>query len=195
MGLKEELEFKNHIELETVSETREQYVQGNLFQVGDSVVIKESDEVGTISVLGANYVIIETANGKLRKWLDSVELVEKKAVQDPDIKDKEGTQPKKYYAGLKKSTKSKRDAHFKKHGDKADDDDSAYKPAPGDATAKTKPSKYTKAFKDMYEEGGAGDWGTDKLRKKYEKDTPSIKEDAGKSLKDKSDNQAYPLLH
>lgn len=152
MGLKEELEFKNHIELETVSETREQYVQGNLFQVGDSVVIKESDEVGTVSVLGANYVIIETANGKLRKWLDSVELVEKKAVQDPDIKDKEGTQPKKYYAGLKKSTKSKRDAHFKKHGDKADDDDSAYKPAPGDATAKTKPSKYTKQFKDMYEE-------------------------------------------
>ena len=152
MGLKEEFEFKNHIELETVSETREQYVQGNLFQVGDSVVIKESDEVGTVSVLGANYVIIETANGKLRKWLDSVELVEKKAVQDPDIKDKEGTQPKKYYAGLKKSTKSKRDAHFKKHGDKADDDDSAYKPAPGDATAQTKPSKYTKQFKDMYEE-------------------------------------------
>ena len=71
--------------------------------------------------------------------------------QDPDIKDKKGTQPKKYYAGLKKSTKSKRDAHFKKHGKKADDDPSAYKPAPGDATAKTKPSKYTTQFKDMYE--------------------------------------------
>jgi len=35
----------------------------------------------------------------------------------------------------------------------------------------------------MYEEGGAGDWGTDKLRKKYEKDTPSIDEGA---LADKS---------
>ena len=149
MGLKEELEFKNHIELETVSETREQYVQGELFKVGDTVVIKESDEIGTVSVLGANYVIVETDNGKLRKWLDAVELLEK---QDSDIKDRKGTQPARYHSGLKKSTKVARDAHFKKHGKKADDDDSAYKPAPGDATAKTKPSKYTKAFKDMYEE-------------------------------------------
>ena len=149
MGLKEEFEFKNHIELETVSETREQYVQGELFKVGDTVVIKESDEIGTVSVLGANYVIVETDNGKLRKWLDAVELLEK---QDSDIKDRKGTQPARYHSGLKKSTKVARDAHFKKHGKKADDDDSAYKPAPGDATAKTKPSKYTKQFKDMYEE-------------------------------------------
>ena len=149
MGLKEEFEFKNHIELETVSETREQYVQGELFKVGDTVVIKESDEIGTVSVLGANYVIVETDNGKLRKWLDAVELLEK---QDSDIKDRKGTQPARYHSGLKKSTKVARDAHFKKHGKKADDDDSAYKPAPGDATAKTKPSKYTKQFKDMYED-------------------------------------------
>ena len=149
MGLKEELQFKNHIELETVSETREQYVSGQLFQVGDTVVIKESDEIGTVSMLGANYVIVECGDKKMRKWLDSVELVEK---QDPDIKDREGTQPARYHAGLKKSTKAKRDAHFKKHGKKADDDESAYKPAPGDKTAKTKPSKYTKAFKDMYDE-------------------------------------------
>ena len=149
MGLKEEFEFKNHIELETVSETREQYVQGELFKVGDTVVIKESDEIGTVSVLGANYVIVETDNGKLRKWLDAVELLEK---QDSDIKDRKGTQPARYHSGLKKSTKVARDAHFKKHGKKADDDDSAYKPAPGDATAKTKPSMYTKQFKDMYED-------------------------------------------
>jgi len=149
MGLKEEREFKNHIELETVSETREQYVSGELYNVGDLVVIKESDEVGTVLVLGANYVIVETANGKLRKWLDAVDLLEK---QDSDIKDREGTQPARYHSGLKKSTKVARDAHFKKHGKKADDDASAYKPAPGDATAQTKPSKYTKQFKDMYEE-------------------------------------------
>lgn len=152
MGLKEELQFKNHIELPVVSETREQYVKGALYAVGDEVVIKESEELVKVAVLGSNYVIVERTDGtRLRKWLDAVELIEKSAPQDQDIKDKEGTQPKKYYAGLKKSTKSKRDAHFKKHGKKADDDDSAYKPAPGDATAKTKPSKYTKAFKDMYE--------------------------------------------
>ena len=153
MGLKEERSFKNHVELKTVSETREQYVQGKLYEIGDSVVLKESEEVVTVTMLGANYVIVERTDGtRLRKWLDAVELVEKSAPQDPDIKDKEGTQPKKYYAGLKKSTKSKRDAHFKKHGKKADDDDSAYKPAPGDKSAKTKPSKYTKQFKDMFDE-------------------------------------------
>jgi hypothetical protein len=150
MGLKEASEFRNHLELETVSETREQYVSGELFGVGDTVVIKESDEIATVSILGANYVIVETNDGKkIRKWLDAVDLVEK---QDPDIKDREGTQPAKYHAGLKKSTKAKRDAHFKKHGKKDDDDSSAYKPAPGDKTAKTKPSKYTKSFKDMYDE-------------------------------------------
>lgn len=214
MGLKEETSFKRHIEMPTVSETREQFVKGELFELGDTVVIKESEEVGVVSHLGANYVIVESGDRKMRKWLDAVELVEKKltpaeikkreeiakamerenpdmpmdkkmaiatatakrvaekaAVQDPDIKDKEGTQPKKYYAGLKKGTKDKRDAHFKKHGKKADDDDSAYKPAPGDKGAKTKPSKYTKAFKDMYGEN-AGEEGTDKLLKKYKKDTP-----------------------
>lgn len=149
MGLSEERSFKNHVELTPVSETREQYVQGNLYQVGDSVVIKESEELGVVSFLGSNYVIVECGEKKYRKWLDAVELVEK---QDPDIKDREGTQPARYHKGLKKSTKTKRDAHFKKHGKKADDDESAYKPAPGDATAKTKPSKYTKAFKDMYED-------------------------------------------
>lgn len=149
MGLKETTEFKNHIELKPISETREQYVQGDLYSVGDSVVIKESDELVEVAVLGANYVIVERTDGtRLRKWLDAVELVER---QDPDIKDREGTQPARYHSGLKKSTKAKRDAHFKKHGKKADDDDSAYKPAPGDKDAKTKPSKYTKQFKDMYE--------------------------------------------
>ncbi len=152
MGLKEETSFKRHIELPKVSDIREQFVKGELFELGDTVVIKSSDEVGVVSVLGSNYVIVECGDKKVRKWLDAVELVEKKSVQDPDIKDKEGTQPKKYYAGLKKGTKDKRDAHFKKHGKKSDDDDSAYKPAPGDKGAKTKPSKYTKQFKDMYEE-------------------------------------------
>ena len=121
----------------------------------DTVVVKESDELVTVSVLGANYVIVERTDGtRLRKWLDAVELVEKGTgkKQDPDIKDREGTQPARYHAGLKKSTKAKRDAHFKKHGKKDDDDASAYKPAPGDKSAKTKPSKYTKAFKDMFEE-------------------------------------------
>ena len=63
--------------------------------------------------------------------------------QDPDIKDREGTQPAKYHSGLSPATKKKRDAHFK--AKKAG-------PAPGDTDAKTKPSKHTQKFKQMYGE-------------------------------------------
>ena len=69
--------------------------------------------------------------------------------QDPDIKGSKGTEPAKYYAKdaegdeMSVSTKRKRDAHFakKKKG-----------PAPGDATAKTKPSQHSRKFKQMYGE-------------------------------------------
>ena len=77
LGLKEETSFKNHISLKSVSERRESFVAGKLFELGDSVVLKESDEVCTIAVMGANYVIVEMSDGRrLRKWLDSVEKVE-----------------------------------------------------------------------------------------------------------------------
>jgi hypothetical protein len=154
MGLSEETSFKRHLELMPVSITREEYVKGNLYELGDAVVVKESEEVGIISVLGANYVIVECSDGrKLRKWLDGVELVEKtRTPQDPDIKDKEGTQPKRYHAGLSKSTKKARDTHFKKGAEMDDNNPRAYKPAPGDKEAETKPSKYTKQFKSMFEE-------------------------------------------
>ena len=52
--------------------------------------------------------------------------------------------------GLKKSTKNKRDAQFKKQSKMADDNPAAYKPAPGDKSAKTKPSIHTKKFKKMF---------------------------------------------
>ena len=69
--------------------------------------------------------------------------------QDPDVKGSKGTEPAKYYAKdaegdeMSVSTKRKRDAHFakKKKG-----------PAPGDATAKTRPSTHTSKFKQMYGE-------------------------------------------
>jgi len=78
MGIKEESEYRNHIQLEPISEKREAYVQGSLYEVGDEVIIKESGEIATISVLGANYVIVETTSGKYRKWLEAVEKVEEK---------------------------------------------------------------------------------------------------------------------
>ena len=76
MGLKEQNDFKRHIQLESVSETREKFVSGNLFELGESVIVKKTDEVGTITVLGSNYVIVETADRKTRQWLDAVEKIE-----------------------------------------------------------------------------------------------------------------------
>ena len=76
----------------------------------------------------------------------------KETGQDPDIKDRPGTQPDVYYKGLKKSTKISRDRHFTKGAKMDDDNPKAYKPAPGDADAKTKPSKHTMAFKKKFGE-------------------------------------------
>ena len=77
MGLKEETVFKRHVDLEPVSETREQFVQGKLFDLGDTVVIKESDEMGNIVHLGTNYLVIQIDEDKtVRKWLDDVQKVE-----------------------------------------------------------------------------------------------------------------------
>ena len=79
-------------------------------------------------------------------------LEEQKSQQDKDIKNREGSQPKKYHSGLSKSTKEKRDAHFKKGAKMDDDNPEAYKKAPGDAKAKTKESKYTKKYKEKFGE-------------------------------------------
>ena len=159
MGLKEQKEFKNHVQLEQVSDTREAYVKGQLFNVGDTVVVKDTDELAEVKVLGTNYVIIESEGKQYRKWLDSIELLEKegnqKVAQDKDVSKVSGTQPKPYYKGHNKKTKQSRAAHFRAYAKKSDAEKKAapYKKAPGDANAKTKQSKWTKRFKDMYGDG------------------------------------------
>ncbi len=67
-------------------------------------------------------------------------------------KDKESGLPKKYVAGLSASTAKARAAHWNKMNKKSDSDPSAYEPAPGDATAKTKESKHTKKYRAMFGE-------------------------------------------
>jgi len=77
MGLKESHKHRKHIQLETVSEQREEYINGNLFAEGDTVVVKESNDVGTITMKGPNFVLVELADGsKKRYWLDSVEKLD-----------------------------------------------------------------------------------------------------------------------
>ena len=156
MGLKEQKEYFNKLHFKPVSEKREAYVQGSLFNIGDSVTIVGSDELARVTSLGSNYVIVEQ-NGKFfRKWLDSVELLEKErskeVSQDKDVKKAKGSQPSVYYKGLSKSTKQKRLSHFNRTSKMADDNPAAYKQAPGDKTAKTKPSKHTLKYRRMYGE-------------------------------------------
>jgi hypothetical protein len=81
LGLKETFNFRQHIQLPTLSKEREAYVNGELFKVGDVVEVKETKEIGQIQRLGSNYVIIETYEGnKQRKWLKDVVKVEEAVI-------------------------------------------------------------------------------------------------------------------
>jgi len=102
--------------------------------------------------------------------------------QDKEIKSRDGSQPAKYYAkdtegdDMSKSTKQARARHFdkKKKG-----------PAPGDASASTKPSKHTQKFKQMYGEvlGKDADMG-DYIDDFQKSDAPQFK---GKSKEKRKD--------
>ena len=148
MGLKEKVNFRKHIQLPQLSTIRERYVAGEIFNVGDTVY--SGNNKITIAERRTNFIIDTNEN---KHFVDSLSEVR----QDKDIKDREGTQPAKYYGkDMKKSTKAARARHFEKGAKKSDEDPSAYKPAPGDASAKTKPSKYTqdmkKKFPELYKE-------------------------------------------
>jgi dephospho-CoA kinase len=70
----------------------------------------------------------------------------------PVRKDKESGLPQKYVKGLSASTAKARKAHWEKTSKMSDKDPRAYEPAPGDATAKTKPSKHTLAVRKIMDE-------------------------------------------
>lgn len=103
----------------------------------------------------------------------------------PVDKDKVTGIAKKYTTG-NPSTDKARAAHFKKGASKHWDDPSAYEPAPGDKTAKTRESKHTKKAREMYGEEYTGAEkvsknkndpssrfdGTTSLTNVYKKDTP-----------------------
>jgi nicotinic acid mononucleotide adenylyltransferase len=216
MGLKEEkgfgVQMKPIMSLDDFEkqELRQEYIEENVFNIGDYVENMNDCTIGKIIKRGTNYLVYEMEDGGVKKawlhecvavdstqtemmestnvkkekvkdvvlqknsddldeddddFLDDIEEAKKEKEkdrtvvgQDPDIKDRKGTQPDVYYKGLAKSTKVKRDRYFKKKGAKADDDPSAYEPAPGDAKAKTKPSKHTQKYKQMFGEKGKGLW-------------------------------------
>ena len=147
MGIKEDFN------LTTEDLNRDLYIRGEIWNVGDVVKTKLGEE-GTILRKGTNYVVFENLK---KVWLHDLEEI-RKVKQDPDIKDSPGTEPAKYYAkdakgkDMSKSTKQARDRHFTKGAEMDDDNPAAYKPAPGDKGAKTKPSKHTLKYKKMFGE-------------------------------------------
>jgi len=247
MGLKESQ--RQHIQLPTVSEEREAFINGELYQEGDWVRIKISENYGRITRLGSNYIMVQVNEDEKpkRMWLDSVEninldedtmsdikawfsrhkdkkkyefavrlfldmrkknpgqanrmlqkvaqmtaldvriidkvmrdmvrdgklpdhLLNYRSLQKPVREDKEAKKRNpKYHSGLGKSTKDKRQAQFNKQAKMDDDDPRAYKPAPGDASAKTKPSKHTKKFAQMFGEENLGEDTKKALQKKADK--------------------------
>ena len=100
----------------------------------------------------------ETENNQSFKNLVVAMEKLRRVKQDPDVKDSPGTEPAKYFAKgaggkeMAKSTKQARARHFDKKTKMSDDDPRAYEPAPGDKKLKTKPSKHTKKFKQMFGE-------------------------------------------
>jgi hypothetical protein len=111
MGLKTE-GFRPHVELEKVSDIREDYIEEKIFRIGSKVRLIESGDIGKVVIRGTNYVLASFNGIKKRCWLDSIT-----------------------------------------------------------------------------EEGGAGDFGTEKARKKYTKDTPKmevIKSPHNKTVEDNS---------
>jgi hypothetical protein len=119
MGIKEAAEYKNHVQLEPVSELREAYIKQRIFEEGEQVVITDKGIVGTITKLGANYLVVESKGETWRCWLDQVSKV------DPNEE-----------SILALASEVQPAPHS----------------LPVTEEVKTKPSKHTKRFKDMFGE-------------------------------------------
>ena len=61
MGLKEMLNFRKHVQLPTVSEKRERYISGEIFNEGDTVYANGDIEI-TIQERKSNYVVCSKGN-------------------------------------------------------------------------------------------------------------------------------------
>ena len=99
---------------------------------------------------------LKTANEDVNKDLYKAASIQERLQKEGDKESKQQKQQPGYYKGLGGSTKDKRQAHFNKKTKMDDDNPKAYEPAPGDARAKTKPSKYSNKFKKMFGEAVQG---------------------------------------
>ena len=145
---------------------KENGIVGNIIYLGSNYLIVESkgekyrkwlNQVEKVNPYPEiDYDIALTAPGYMKEEniYDEAEFSTKKQYDDDMTVTNEDLKED-YYKGLSKSTSAKRKAHFKKYAEKpgdGPDKQSNYKKAPGDARAKTKPSKHTLKFRQMYGE-------------------------------------------
>ncbi len=156
MGIREERDMGDMNDFETL---RDLYLTGKLWNVGD--IVEANGIKGKVVRKGTNYLSFVDEDNKVHKtWLHDIDEQKKitRVKQDPDVKDSPGSEPAKYFAkgaggkDMKKSTKQARARAFDKKAKMSDDDPKAYTPSPGDKGKKTKPSQYTKKYKQMYGE-------------------------------------------
>ena len=172
----------------------EQIEEGTITHIADPTKIKDAlkkyglritkKEKDLFLPRGFMELTITGPDPKLKDFLKSV-LEDKKykdPAQDPDVGDMKGTQPKKYFSGVKKSTKDDRARHFRKGAKMSDDNPAAYKPAPGDSKGKTRPSQYTKKYKQMF--GDAYEIGKDYAQHTYKIDPYSAPKKKEKKVKE-----------
>jgi len=72
MGLKESSNYGKDVKLKRLSMLREKYIKGNLFEVGDEVIIAETREKVTINKLGSNYVEVNLNGEPKNVWISDI---------------------------------------------------------------------------------------------------------------------------
>ena len=204
-SLEESFEFKNSLDLNSASELEKIFFANQIEKlleriINHGLVMNENSNPKTFAVIreaeskyirrvprSGGITTIEKKRAESRKdTLSAPQLEEKKFPAVP--KDKESGLPKKYVAGLSASTAKARKAHWKKMSKYSDKDPRAYEPAPGDATAKTKPSKHTLAVRKMMGEQVKADvmppHSVEEIAKKHKVDVEVILKalDAGKKV-------------
>jgi len=146
--------------------------------IAKAAKIKPFKKEDTVSETPQGYALVQKAkdiakkmSGNMNGAVKEIEKLEKGLSNNSSVKDalqkanesvsegeralardKSTDQPKKYVSGLTSKQKKSHDKHLEKQGKKSDSDKSAYKQSPADKVAKTKPSKHTNKFKQMYGE-------------------------------------------
>jgi hypothetical protein len=183
MGLKETKEFKNKVNFEPVSETREKYIVGELFNEGDKVRIR-SGETGTIHRLGTNYVIVDIGEGVRRHWLDDVQRIEEmstgdliKTFFDRNKNKKKYEKAVRLFLDMRKKNPGQANRNLHKVAQMTNLDIRTIDKVLRDMVKSGAMPKHLLNYPSLQQESNQPEWGTDASVKKAKKMTPNEAKD------------------